>query len=416
MTDIFIILIVGRTLFMLPFRKESLQKVEKFLLLIVAFALFSAIWNGNSTTTFVVGARLAFRYLFLFLAACHLGFSQTWIRRYLIFLFVIAIIQVPVALYQQSLYRWIDPDRITGTFGRGQTGLMVIYLLSLLSYLIARAIETNRIPFRHVLLIVLMSIPPILGEGKFYFLFLPILILFMIRGEIRHHPLLAVVITGIGIAVVVGADFVIVSARGWKPGNSPIDYMQRLPGVVEHELTVSKYGRFGRVDRYLASLNLTLRNPKNVLLGEGPGAITGLTLAEDHSKKAPYYAQWGLTSESAMSAPWLLIEYGFVGLGLFFWLLWLIFRRAAYLRNSEDLERRVFGRTFEAITLIYFMGMFYGSVWQMDSASVTFWPLASMFVYLSYQEQTRLQAQTETTVETAEKHSRLPMLAGASSS
>jgi len=390
LTDVLIAMVVGRILLPLPWRKDRVRRLEWFLIALIAFAVLSTLINGNSAVTFMIGLRLGFRYLFLFLAAAYLDVSPTWIRRYMIFLIGIALLQMPAVIYQFSLFRWKDPDRITGTFGRGQTGLIALYLLSIVAYLISRMIERGRILIRYLLIIAIISIPPVLGSGKFYFVFLPVLVLFMVRAEFLRRPLASVLIATTALGVFVGADYLITATGGTRSGEgTTFDFVKRLPGVFEHEIAVAKTGRFGRTDRYLASLRLMSSTPKNAVFGEGPGSITGLSAAEHHSAKAGYYEHWGLTSMSAMSAPWLLVEYGFVGLGLFFGLLWLIFRRAKFLRNSDDPQVRAYGRMLEAITLIYTIGTIYSSVWQMDSFNLLFWPLAGIFVRLSYREQSR---------------------------
>lgn len=390
LTDVLIAIVVGRMLFLLPWRKDRVRKLEWFLAAMVGFAVLSTILNGNSLTTFAAGLRLGFRYVFLFLAAVYLDVSPTWIRRYAFFLIGIALLQAPITIYQFSVFRWKDPDLITGTFGRGQTGLLALFLLCTAAYLIARILERGRVPLRYLFVIAIMSIPPVLGSGRIYFLFLPLLVLFMIRAEFLRRPLVTLLIATTSIAVFVGADFLVTATGGAKAGESTTyRFMKRLPRVFGHEIAVAQAGGFGRTDRYMAAMNLMARTPKNIVVGEGPGAITGLVVAEHHSSKARFYARWGLSSISAMSVPWLLVEYGYLGLALFLGLLWLIYRRAKYLRNSDDMQMRVFGRLLEALTLVYAVGTLYSSVWQMDSASTLFWPLAGMFVQLSYREQSR---------------------------
>ncbi|MDD5088026.1 MAG: hypothetical protein PHI18_04440, partial [bacterium] len=407
LTDVLIAIVVGRMLLLLPWRKDRVRKLEWFIASLVAFAVLSTLINGNSPVTFAAGMRMGFRYLFLFLAAAYLDVSPTWIRRYIYFLIGIALLQMPISIIQFSMFRWKDPDLITGTFGRGQTGLLAIFLLSIMAYFIAQMIERGRIPLRYLILIAIISVPPVLGSGKFFFVFLPVLILFMVRTEFFRRPLTAVLIAMTSISLFVGADYLIaVTGGSQSKEKTPLEFLGKLPDVFEHEIRVAKYGRFGRTDRYIAAVQQTSRSAKNILIGEGPGSITGLAVAEHHSRKAAYYGRWGLTSISAMSAPWLLVEYGFVGLVFLFSLLWLIFRRARFLRAADDPQTHVFGRMLEGITLVYFVGTLYSSVWQMDSASMMFWPLAGMLVRLSYAEQTRQQ---QTAIEPASEPVTLPL-------
>ncbi len=83
----------------------------------------------------------------------------------------------------------------------------------------------------------------------------------------------------------------------------------------------------------------------------------------------------------------MLIEYGYLGTALFIYVLWTIFRRGRVLRRSADRELRIYGRMLEAITFLFGAWLFYLNAWQTDGMNFIYWPLAAMFVYLSYQEE-----------------------------
>ncbi|MFZ5434318.1 MAG: hypothetical protein ACOZB3_11185, partial [Calditrichota bacterium] len=311
--------------------------------------------------------------------------SQLWLKRYFYFLIAIALIQIPVVIYQFSIIKWIDPDRMSGTFGWGQTGNLGIYFLTIFALLAARMAEIGRIRIRYIVFIALLSIPPVLGEVKLYFLFLPIIAAFLIRNEFYRRPGLGVGLAAFAVILIVSVDYIVVVTQGWQAGRNPLSFVQQIPEMFNREIELAEtVGRYSRADRLVNSINFTRRNVKTILFGEGPGAITTISVFPDHSPKTAQYANWGLISESAMTFPWLLIEYGYVGVALFFYLLWLIYRRGTVLRSSPDQELRIYGRFLEASVFIYFTGIFYGSVVQVDSTSTTFWTTAALIVSLSY--------------------------------
>ncbi|MBL0061902.1 MAG: hypothetical protein IPP40_10615 [bacterium] len=70
-----------------------------------------------------------------------------------------------------------------------------------------------------------------------------------------------------------------------------------------------------------------------------------------------------------------------------FLVLFVIYRRGKVLRSSPDIDMRVYGRTLEGATLLYVAWLFYQSAWQSDTMNFIYWPLAGIFVRLSYQMQ-----------------------------
>lgn len=382
--DILVILLLGRTALFAMTRKGKMPAVEKLIYAFLAFAILSALLNGLSKVTMFVGFRVGFRYLGLFLAAYYLAPNQNWFRGYIRFLFAIALIQIPIILWQLSYFGWSDPDQLSGTFGLSQTTGVALFLLVLMTYMVSRAMEERRIHPTHIFIGVLFVIAPILGEVKFFFMLLPLLMIFMTRREFFKRPALSIGMVAFGLLMVVAVDFVIVSSGGWAEGRNPLSYIQKLPEVFSSELEQKDEERFERSFLYANAIRLASGSPREIVLGNGPGSITQSVVSEGHSAKAAYFEQWGLSS-NATTIPWLLIEYGFVGTAVILLILYLIFRRGRVLRQSATLEIRVYGRTLETITFLYICWLFYSPAWQSDSMNFIYWPLSGFLVYFSYQ-------------------------------
>jgi hypothetical protein len=392
--DILIVILLARTALFMPAQHQRIRRIEGLIYLLLAFAFIAALVDGLGKLTVFVGLRVGFRYVLLFVAAYHLNVSRRWLRGYIIYLFLIGLVQTPVVLVQFHYLGWIDPDTLCGTFGRSQTPGVAIFLLTLFCYLAARTIEERRIRISYFAILVWMSVSPLLGEAKFYFMFLPLLILFLVRSEFIKRPFVAISLFMVGIGMIYAVDFIIVATGGWKAGRNPLTYMKTLPDVFSKEMQEPQTERYERTYRFVYALRLAAESPRMIFLGSGTGSITHSYVAQDHSPVANYYARWGLSS-SAATIPWMLIEYGYVGTALFMLLLWLIFRRGRVLRLSQDLELRVYGRMLEGMTFLYVAWLFYANAWQSDNMNFIYWPLAGMFVYWSYQEeQAQLQAAT----------------------
>ncbi len=384
--DILILILIARTALFMPVQHDRIQQIERLIYIILGFVLVAALINGVSKTTLLVGLRVGFRYVLLFVAAYHLNVSRKWLRGYLVYLLLIGLVQTPIVLAQYHFLGWSDPDTLCGTFGRSQTPGIAIFLLTLFCYLAARMIEEQRVRFSYLAIIVWMSVSPVLGEVKFYFMFLPLLILFLIRAEFFKRPMVALGLFVMGIAMIFAVDYIIVETGGWKEGRNPLSYIRTLPEVFSKEIQEPQTERYERGYRFIYALRLAADSPKSLLLGSGTGSITHSYVATAHSPKAAYFSRWGLSS-SAATIPWMLIEYGYLGTALFMYLLWLIFRRGKILRQSRDMELRVYGRLLEGMTFLYVAWLFYANAWQSDSMNFIYWPLAGLIVFWSYREE-----------------------------
>lgn len=384
LTDILILLLLIRTLVSIFSRNEPLNKIEKITILFVIFAGLTSFINGISKDTFIVGGRMAFRYLMLFIAVCHLSVTTRFLKGYIALLFVIALLQLPVIAAQFAEMGWASPDFISGTFGRGGTTGMGLFLTVLAAYLIAWMLEHQHVSLPFIFLIILLSIPPFFGEIKFYYLFLPVVFLFMIRSRVLRRPLMGFALVVLAIGFIMGVDYLVVKKSGWAVGRNPITMLFNISGIYEHEMTTAESGRYDRAFVFSKAISLGFANKKTGLLGRGTGSATdSYAFGTDSGIRNELY-QWRMTSSTAMGVIWLFVEYGIAGLVIIFFLLWLIFRRGRVLLASEDIQHRILGRLLEAMTLGYAVWNLYGPAWQLESVSFGFWPLAGLIVGLSY--------------------------------
>jgi hypothetical protein len=385
--DIFIAILVVRTLFMVPFKHERLIAVERYIIAIFVFAGVSAILNGTNAITLIAGLRMGFRYVLLFLAAYHMNLSRRWVKGYFGLLFFIGLVQTPITWIQYSQFEWRDLDSLCGTFGHGGTPGLGFFLLLLFIYMIARMVENGRLQIRYLLFILWMSIAPFFGEVKFYFMFMPLALMFILRTELRRRPVMSVLLMSLSGLLIIGLDYVVLRSGHWDEGRNLLTFAQHLPEYFNRDIEVAEYGSMERGYRFVNAIRLAAESPRTFFFGNGPGSITESFLSEQHSAKLTYYAQWGLSSADAVSFVWLLIEYGYLGVVLLLLLLWLVYRRARFLRKAPEYEDRVWGRVLEALTFTYVAWMFYQSAWQLDSVSFAYWPLAGMIVRLSRNEE-----------------------------
>ncbi len=257
--------------------------------------------------------------------------------------------------------------------------------------------EDGRVQFRFLVAVLWMSIAPFFGETKFFFLFMPVLLAFMLRTELVRRPVMSIMLLSLSGLLMVGLDYVVLRSGHWYEGRNPLTFVQHLPEQFNRDIEVAEVGRYERGYKFVNAIRLAAESPRIFVFGNGPGSITESFLSGQHSTRQVYYSRWGLSSAGSVSIVWLLIEYGYVGVLLLLILLWLIFRRGRFLRMSQDYEDRVLGRVLEALTFMYLIWLVYTAAWQSDSTSFAFWPLAGMIVRLSRNAELQ-QAETRTEV------------------
>ncbi|MCL4304340.1 hypothetical protein KJZ99_00310 [bacterium] len=380
-----ILLVLFATRYGLTFftAKHKFFAAEKLILVVLVFAVLSALINGLPASTSVLGMRVGFRYLLLFLAAAGLHPEPKGIHKFIRFLFLIALAQTPIILAQWQLLNWVSEDELSGSFGRNQSPAVALVVLVMYAYMIARMLEEKKLRGQFLWAMFLLLPGVILGEVKFFFLLLPLFVVFMARGDMFKSPALAILLGLVGVIMVVLTDYIIVQTGFWREGRNPLTYVMRLPEVFERELEPSADGRTERTFRFVSAIRLAASSPQTALLGNGPGSITLSYVSDRKDRKAEYFAGFGLTS-SAATIPWMLTEYGYGGLILFMLVLWFIYRRGRHLRASDDEQDRVYGRMLEGMTFLYVSWLFYQNAWQSDQMNFIFWPLAGMLVRRSY--------------------------------
>jgi hypothetical protein len=388
----FLILVLGvRTVLFMVVRRSPLVKIERMMVVLFAYAAFTSVYNGMDRGALIAGGRFAFRYVVLFLAAYHMSVTPRFLKGYIYLLFGIAFLQLPVMAVQFWKVRWVDPDAVCGTFGRGGTTGMGLFLIVLVAYLIAHMLEEGRIRFSYLPLILLLSIPPIVGEVKFYFVFLPLLLAVMVRKALFRRPVLTTSMFLVVACIALGVNYFVAATSRQETSRNPLVILLEPKRFLRHDIEVAQYGRFDRGFQYSQAIRLGIADPVTGLFGHGTGSNTASSVFKTSVPTVSWFAQWNMNSLTTMGAIWLYTEYGLAGLILFLYLLWLMYRRSKVLLASENRQERVYGRLLEAVVVTFTVWNFYGPAWQLDSISIGFWPLAALLVRLSYQVEARRQ-------------------------
>jgi len=402
--DLALVILLARYFLFFPrLRVRPVSATEKWIWGLLVFAIFSAVINHVSTTVMLIGLRVSLKYLLLFIVLYSMDFGEKFNKGFLYFLFAIALVQIPVALVEftlvpaKALGLW---DLITGTFGHNNTGILGVYLLGWIAFLVAVMLEKRRVKLGLLFLVVLLAVPPVLGEVKAFFIVLIPFILFMLRREWRRQPVLSLAVGVFAFLLFAGVDYILVETGYWKAGRNPITYITSVGKVIERDLEGPRGTDFGRFLMMKNAVNFATSSPQTAIFGFGPGTATRSFFTAYESPSVTYFRNWGVSSDS-QSLAWVIVEYGFLGTLLFLVPPFLLYRRSRILHRSEREDYRILASAFQGMTFLYLANLFVTPLLQSDPIGYFYWFTAAVVTRLSYKVETELASVPSLTVQEA---------------
>jgi hypothetical protein len=300
-----------------------------FVILAVVFlvyGLMSLAYSDGPLSEGVRAIKRYYQYFGLMFILAVVPFAPKLVRRWWSFLIVIAVIQLPFALYQRvelvparlGLSR-VDPiDIVAGTMeadmgGAGMNSVMALLLVTVLIFLLALHRE-GLLPIRRLLPLSLVILAPLgLGEVKLLIVLIPIGMICLHLELIKRNPFrfAGALVLSIGLVVGVGWIYLTLNAA---PG-------QTLEQIIDGTIFYN-FGQMGYYDEYSLNRtsvylhwikNQTLGDPVGLLFGHGLGSAFGgiSELNPGHMDRQYPNLYIGLTAVSS-----ILWDLGVVGLGL----------------------------------------------------------------------------------------------------
>ena len=278
----------------------------------------------------------------LLFALCWLAFDELDIRRLRKFVLMVALVQLPFALYQLIVlvplregFRYSVPgglipiDVVAGTFGAalyggGFSGEMATFLIIVLAFLLARRAEKILTVRRLVLLALLVMAPLFLGETKAVIILLPVMFMVLYRRAMIARPHYGVAGLLLGTLLTLASAYAYLSLSD-----------RNLEDQINDTLKYNVYNTGYGVNLLNRTTVLTFwwrhqgaHNPIGFLFGNGLGSSH--TSAGGHvAMRYPRHGI-GLTGIST-----LLWDLGVLGFGLFSALLALAWRTAGRLQKQS---------------------------------------------------------------------------------
>lgn len=324
-------------------------RLPGFVVLILIFLVISvgmSFLGKGSALEMLAGVKRAYQMLGLTVVLALAPVTAQWRRHFdgwIRFLFVAALLQFPVALFERIVLvplrvgmggGVVPIDIVSGTFepsfeGAGENGTMVIFLIICLAYVLAVWRERLLPSSWMVLFAVELGIPLFLGETKIALVLLPMMFVIVFSQEIRRKPAVAVLALSTGALLTVVLAWIYFSVFAIQ-GKSP---EQMVQNTIDYN-----FGSAGYYENK-SSLNRTtvltfwfrehgLHNPMEAVFGHGVGAsYSGAgSLVQGHlNRKYPFMAI------NLNTASTLLWDSGIVGALLFLSTLGLAWRASGAL-------------------------------------------------------------------------------------
>ena len=328
------------------------------------------------------GLRFYLRAMPMFFLPAVVAVTESQLRAQLRLLLAIALLQVPLSVYQRyTIYALghMSGDDVYGTLMI--SSIMSIFLVAVICVAAALALR-GRLSKIAFCIFVLLVIPTTINETKSTVFLLPLgLLTTLLAGSPPRKRLRVSVSAVLLLTVFVGLfvpiyDFFAVT-------NNPYPYTfesfftdkKRVMTYLDRNTDVGSRGEVGRVDAIVAPLQEFSSDPVHLMFGVGiyNASFSGL----GNSYSGEYYPLLGrYAGETSASA--FLVETGLLGLALALLLDWLVFRDAVYVAMHD---RSLFGALalgWLGIMVVVVISTFYKSLHYFESLSYLFWYFAGV--------------------------------------
>lgn len=336
------IALMGVAFFHAATRSSTTKGTPAFVWLALAFMFYSvlnALLNWPSVYEVLSGFKRYFQVAGLLFALAWLPVGENDIKRWRTFFLVVALVQMPWALYEllklvpireglRYAYPGLVPvDVVAGTFGANMTSgganaEMATFLIIVLLFLLSRLREHLLPKGRLVWLAPLVLAPLFLGETKVVVVLLPLAFLTLYRHELLARPHVAFAGLIVGTLLTLSAGYVYLTMM-----NRSLDVV--VADTLRYNIYEQGYGGY--------ALNRTtvltfwakqqgLHDPAGALLGHGLGSAHDPTAGH----MARHYPGYGIGLTAASTLLW---EQGVTGTALFLTMLAMAWSAAGWVRK-----------------------------------------------------------------------------------
>ncbi|MGZ8941901.1 MAG: hypothetical protein ACXW00_03920 [Methylobacter sp.] len=336
------------------------------LFIFLIYAILNSLVQWYSVEEFVGGFKRYFQMWGLLFSLCWLNFDERNIRRWQFFFLIVALIQVPFAIYENILLvpmrealvnffpDMVPIDVVGGTFGSslyggGNSGEMATFLVIILAFLLARTMQKTLSIGRLIPLTLWILFPLFLGETKAVIIMLPLMFLVVYRRELLAKPHYGLLLLFVCILLMIGMGYAYLNIM-------EMSLNELLTQTLSYNLYEKGYGA-SHLNRTTAltfwASQQGAHDPISFVFGNGLGSSHQETRGH-LDLRYPHFGI-GLTASST-----LLWDMGVVGCGLFFAIFVQAWRAAGRLyRESTEPMICADAIAIQAALSLFFFHIFY---------------------------------------------------------
>jgi len=333
------------------------------LLLVSILGCITAILSGQDWFRAVVAIRNIGRFAVLAFVLANLRMSDGFERGIIALVLVVLFIQIPATIVQWGIIGRTD-DGVSGTLR--STGSMAILMLFLMLVVFAAVVHLKKRPML-LILIPLICLPSLLGEGKFFFFVMPLLLALAYFDAIKRRPIGGT----ISVLASVAAFWYAIGSFGSVEGQ--IDLLgflrEKLHDPFGRTGLETDVSQMGRTEEILSGVEAGRRN---FGFGEGLGSWTSFGYEVD--------PETGTRAMITTTAAVRIAELGLLG-GASYLVMWLKIAWSTYRfsRRTKSSYRRFVSALTAVSMVLLLISLFYSNI-ETPTVSLVFWT----FIGLAY--------------------------------
>jgi hypothetical protein len=345
--------------------------------------LCGAFINAPAPGPLMGGIRFYLRGIPMFFLPAVFHYSEQDIKRQLRLLVWIAILQLPIAVYQR--YQVMLHHRWTGdpVFGTMQiSSILSIFLIGVICVAAAMMLRGRLSKLKFFWLFVLCVIPTTINETKGTVLLLPLgLIATLLVGSPPRRRL-RIAVSALTLVAVFGALYIPIY-NYFAAADNPYPYTVEqffsskkfMTQYLDKQSDLGSTGEVGRIDSLLVPLQTFASDPIKLAFGVGAGNASVSSLGQNYTGQ--YYGVLGRYAAMSSGATFI-IEIGVLGLGLVMILYWMILRDTFVVALHDSTIVGDIALGWLGFTLVIIVSTFYKSLQNFESLSYLFWYFSGM--------------------------------------
>ncbi len=353
--------------FLVRIKKPQRTPIDITVALFFGLGLASMIFNGTSLEiAFFSGFREAFMYIILFYVIVNLDFDEKFLQKVIRYLIYIALLQIPITLLQKFVFFPGRSDLHGGSLGFHGTAILALWLVGIISILIAFGIFDQK-NFKPRLSIALLLIPLLVGHARAVGYFAPAAFMFLL-GHGTTKKIGKYVLLGAFIFLLLGVVIFYVEPVYLTLFTNPQHYIERATTPAQGD------SRQGRLQIIQYAHQVISRNYPLLIFGLGPGMgeQSGMEMLRQES-----FSEFNDYTATQMSRT--LIEYGVFGLLFNFLIIFQIYKmNRKFLSKIDDLYWKSISLGFFGYIFVYAGATVYREIWYKPALAFFFWFLSAV--------------------------------------